>query len=1132
MSVRKWTFVEAENCLVRGSETSRLTPRAGAVLSCFLRHPGVIITRERLLEEVWLGVHVNPDLVREYVFDLRRALGDDARNPSYIETVRGKGFRLLGGVELLPDPAVAPSDAEPVSQAAPEVTLKEGEYKEVTTLYCAFTEPRAAAARSEEEAAYRLMEQALRLAQNIVERHDGVVLQRLEYGFLSIFGAPRSVEDHARRAILAALQLIDALNGSGDGEVSIDRGEVAGSASIGIASGPALVGALAAGDELYTAGGRTTAMAKRLQALARPGEIVLSETTFGHVGSEIRAVLRPDSEDGLQAFTLRGLDALRSGVPRRAAGGNAEFVGRREEIGLLRERFFRARAGQAQFLNIIGPPGIGKSRIVEEFRSSTGGDVVFLEGRSFSHEVSTPYTPLRDMLRKLLDSGRSDAEAACPAGLAMTPAQLLALLEPHANGDAPKDRQKSRRADIFRAITETMIAIALERVLVLVFEDVHWMDATSAQWLSEFIPMAADSRVFVIATSRTPPNVPLPPDAAVTHLVLPILVPGDSAALVRSVLQDPEVPQAVIDEVVSRSGGNPFFLIELSLAVLDSGSFRSAAVLPDNVQTLVLSRVDQLDSIGKAILRICSVIGDEIPRSLLEGACGMDGSALDARLDDLVQSGFLSRHGVGAETHFRFRHALMEVAIYQSLPLAALKEVHARIVETLEEKLPHLPEMRPEVAARHHEHASNPERAVSYLYRAARRAYERSAHVEAGQYARKALSLLDALPDRARHADQELDLLLVLAPSLAASLGYGSAALKPVFDRAAELCEGLEGEEAWFKVNVGVWNYNWVRGELDAARETASRLVANAGRRPHYLPRARAALAEILFHAGRPVEAFRHLEESVADYKATAAQRLSIRIPHVSCLCYAAWTAWHLGRPTASAAFAADAARNAASLEHPFSHVLCHALLAELHQFRLEIAACRSEAQRAIAVSREHRFPFWEGTAMVNLGWAMSREGDFERGQRMMRDGIQIFTDTGAQIQMSCWTGMMAEVHVEAGQLDEALALVDAALGWVARTGEMHYLSELHRIRGAALRRREGVYSEAALAAYRDAIDVAAEQGAVMRELRAVCGIAEMLADTGQSGAARTLVDGVIGRLPEQKAGADLRAAQALLARL
>jgi len=510
----------------------------------------------------------------------------------------------------------------------------------------------------------------------------------------------------------------------------------------------------------------------------------------------------------------------------------------------------------------------------------------------------------------------------------------------------------------------------------------------------------------------------------------------------------------------------------------------------------------------------------------------MDGGALDARLDDLVRSGFLSRHGDGGESHFRFRHALMEEAIYQSLPLATLRGVHARIVETLEAKLPHLPEMRPEVAARHHEHASNPETAISYLYRAARRAYERSAHVEAGQYARKALALLDDLPDRARHAEQELDLLLVLAPALAASLGHGSEELRPVFDRAAELCEGREGEEPWFKVNVGFWNYNWVRGNLDPARKTASRLVENAGTHPNYLPRARAALAEILFHAGRPVEAFRHLEQSVADYGAAAEHRLSVRIPHVSCLCYAAWTAWHLGRPTASEAFASDAAQGAAQLEHPFSHALCHALLAELHQFRLETAACRVEAQRAIAVSREHRFPFWEGTAMVNLGWAMAREGDFERGQRMMRTGIEIFADTGARIQMSCWTGMLAEVHVDAGQLDEGLGLVDSALDWVKRTGETHYLSELYRIRGAALHRREGTCPETAQAAYRDAIDVAAEQGAVMRELRAVCGFAEMLAEAGRFDVARALVDGVVDRLPEQQTGADLGAARALRDRL
>lgn len=169
---------------------------------------------------------------------------------------------------------------------------------------------------------------------------------------------------------------------------------------------------------------------------------------------------------------------------------------------------------------------------------------------------------------------------------------------------------------------------------------------------------------------------------------------------------------------------------------------------------------------------------------------------------------------------------------------------------------------------------------------------------------------------------------------------------------------------------------------------------------------------------------------------------------------------------------------------------------------------------------------------MVNLGWAIAREGDFERGRHMMRTGIELFTKTGARIQMSCWTGMLADVHVEAGYLGEGLSLLDEALDWVKRTGEKHYLSELHRIRGTALYRRDGAGSEAAQAAFRDAINVALEQGAVMRELRAGRELAEVLAESGRSGEARGLLDEIIGRIPEPQESADSLAAHALRDRL
>lgn len=210
MNEQVWTFVETENSLVRGALEARLTPTAAAVLRCLIRHRGAIVSHNELLQEVWPNLHVTPDLVREYVFHLRRALGDNAQSPRYIETIRGKGFRLIGGVELASraDPAEV---AEPLATAdetdrglvTTKLPIGNKEYKTVTALYCAISEVSTPIDRTASEAAHEVMENFLACAQTVMERHEGTIVQWLEDGFLALFGAPLTHEDDARRAALA-----------------------------------------------------------------------------------------------------------------------------------------------------------------------------------------------------------------------------------------------------------------------------------------------------------------------------------------------------------------------------------------------------------------------------------------------------------------------------------------------------------------------------------------------------------------------------------------------------------------------------------------------------------------------------------------------------------------------------------------------------------------------------------------------------------------------------------------------------------------------------------------------------------------------------------------------------------------
>jgi class 3 adenylate cyclase len=275
------------------------------VLRCLIRHRGAIVSHNELLQEVWPNLHVTPDLVREYVFHLRRALGDNAQSPRYIETIRGRGFRLIGGVELA-------SKADPAEVAEPLATADETDrglvttklpvgnkdYKTVTALYCAISEVSTPIDRTASEAAHEAMEDFFACAQTVMERHEGTIVQWLEDGFLALFGAPLTYEDDARRAALAALDLNAALNGEGAATTSSLLGGRS-TASMGLNTGPVVVGSLETmpSAPTYTARGLTVEVAKRLQSAAPAGAVLVSGSTYQALQSEISVSLHP-TRDG------------------------------------------------------------------------------------------------------------------------------------------------------------------------------------------------------------------------------------------------------------------------------------------------------------------------------------------------------------------------------------------------------------------------------------------------------------------------------------------------------------------------------------------------------------------------------------------------------------------------------------------------------------------------------------------------------------------------------------------------------------------------------------------------------------------------------------------------------------------
>ena len=1152
--------------LLHAGTPIKLRPKVFRVLAYLVVHRDRMVPKSELLEAIWPN-SVGEEVLNSCVMAARRAVGDDGRAQAVVKTMHGLGYRFVAEVSeqnsgAASTPHAAGSEVSPCGQdlqptppdadscesgATPARPLElSTEQKTVTVLACGFVRADELAEHIGPEGMHDLMDAFFSQAGVIMGRYDGTIVQWLGDGFLALFGAPVAHEDDARRAALAALDLCPALEHH-CAPISDPSPEQACRVSMGLDTGPVIVGRLqeTSTSPLYTARGKTTDSAVRLRSAASPGTVLISGSMYGLIESEFCAVPWTETPELPTAYQLQGVSQRRAGVPRRVGGQLTRFVGRSQELAILRERLSRVETGRGQAVCISGAPGIGKSRLLEEFRQSFAADrVCCLEGHCFPYATNTPYLPLVELVRELCQISENqdvtEVSARIRSRLGRTDSAVETELVALDLLGIPTDREalsrlspKARRARTFALLEELVFAAAAARPTIIVLEDLHWADASSEDWLRGFVARLEEAALLLLVTYRPPYSPDWLGRSSATRLALPPLTHSDSAILVRSILSRGFVDPEMADGLVGKAEGNPFFLEELTYAFDTRSNRLRLGAIPSTVQAVLAARIDRLDSQCKQILQICAVIGTPVARDLLMKVSGLVGEALDGDLRTLEEAELLLKLRAVPEPFYRFKHALTQEATYQSLPKRNRAGLHARIAQILERHFKQIVSAQPEVLARHHTTAGDAVAAVGYWQRAARTAYMRSANVEAISYATKGLDLLANSTTMERRAEQELSLQLALAPALVAAKGYGAAEVGPVYQRAQELCAEIGDSRQLFRTLVGVWNLHWVRGELKAAQEVAERLLRLARREgdPGHRLRAHAAMGEILLHVGELENSLRHLNLGIELYAGARRRSLATQIPEVVCLCYAAWVLWHLGFSERSLGRAEEALALAEELSHPMSLALCLALKSELHQFRLEVGDCLGVAERAVAVSRDQGLPFWEGTATIILGWAQAMDGELDRGHRTMQNGLELFTATGARVQRTAWFGMLAEIHCYAERYDDGLEAVREALGWVGETGEQYYLSELFRLKGALLLGRGRPHdANSAEKAFRSSLEIARRQRARMRELRAAVSLARLLRDRGRSEEAVNLLQPAAQTWLDNAAGsADAISAQRLI---
>ncbi len=686
------------------------------------------------------------------------------------------GMKFCGscGQPLTVGATSAPRFASPESYTPKHLAEKiltsksalEGERKQVTVLFCDLVNSTGLAERIGAEAMHALLNQFCDLALTEVHRFEGTINQFLGDGFMALFGAPIAHEDHARRAVLAALGIQGKFR-----ENALRLSDPSGAPlaiRIGLNTGLVVVGAI--GDNLrmdYTAVGDTTNLAARLQQAASPGSIYLSEATHrlvqGDVGVEaLQGIHVKGKTEPLTAYRVTDLRPRRSPLGSREERSLTPFVGRDRELATLQELLDQAEHSHGQVVGIVAEPGVGKSRLLYEFRKSLANKrITYLEGRCVSYGSDIPYLPLLDIIRANCGITESDTPQAVgqkvhgalaevgmdAAALAPYLLQLLGVKE----GTEPltgltPEIIKTRTFDTLRRMS---LQGSQRRQVIFVGEDLHWIDRPSEEYLASLVESLSGAAILLLTTYRPGYRPPWLDKSYATQLALHALSQQESLSVVQSVGQRVSLAEPVAKTILDRAEGNPFFLEELTRAVLELGEAPSAVTVPDTIQGVLMARIDRLPDKTKRVLQTASVLGREFSFPLL-GAIWDSTGDLRAHLTELKRLEFLyERTGAGG-TAYLFKHALTQDVAYESLLTSQRKALHAAAGQALETLYATRLEPVYDRLAYHYSRAEESRKAVEYLTRFALKATRGHAHEEAITAFRGALGHCERLPPEER----------------------------------------------------------------------------------------------------------------------------------------------------------------------------------------------------------------------------------------------------------------------------------------------------------------------------------------------------------------------------------------------
>jgi len=1081
--------------------------------------------------------------------------------------LREMGVALGARLKLLKAIAALSPRAEPASRtsavALASLAVDAAERRQVTVMFSDLVGSTSLSVRMDPEDLREVISAYQKCVAETVHRFDGFVARYMGDGIVVYFGYPQAHEDDAERAVRAGLELITA--------VTALKSRASLQTRVGIATGVVVVGDLLSSGETQERGmvGKTPNLAARLQGIAEPNSVVICDSTRRLLGNlfELKDLGPRDDLKGVDEAT-RAWAALRaSSIASRFealhASSMTTLVGREEEFGLLLRRWARAKNGEGQVVLLSGEPGIGKSRLTAALLESVLAEphTCLRYFCSPQHRDSALYPIIGQMERAAGlahdDSPRArldklDALLARTSTSAPDAALFAEMLSLTNDGRYPTTElmPQLRRQRTLEALTAQMEALTRTGPVLMIFEDVQWIDPTSLEALGRAVDQIRSVRLLLIMTFRPEFDPPWIGSPHVTALTINRLGRRDIEAMISRVVGDKLLPPSIQQDIIERTDGIPLFVEEMTKAVLEAESEGAAEhvvtavpspalAVPSSLHASLMARLDRLGP-AKELAQIGAAIGREFSHALLAAVVRKPEGELESALDRLIAAGLLFRQGIPPHATYLFKHALVQDAAYGTLLREPRRALHARIAETLESHFAKTADSQPELLARHCTEAGLIEKAAGWWGKAGQRSLARSALVEAAEQLTRALGQIATLPPSAELRRAEIRLQVALINPLLHVKGYAAPESKAAVERARLLIERAEalGEPSedpllLFSVLYGSWVASFIAFNGDVMRELATRFLELAKKQGATVPImiGHRLMGTTLTATGDIAKARAHHDQGIALYDPAKHRPLVTRFGQdagVTGLSFRSLTLWFLGYPEAALADTDHALKIAREIGQAATLMFALAVTNFTRIFCRSCATASARIDELIALADEKGALQRKAEGVTQKGCVLALIGEASDSVQTITSGITAWQSTGATVWVPLYLSYLAKAYAELGQIDDAWRCIGEAIKTIETTKERWYEVEVYRMAGEiALKSPERATK--AEAYFGQALVIARAQQAKSWELRAALSMARLLSAQGEPDKATDLLAPVYGWFTEGFDTSDLKEAKALL---